>query len=175
MRPHANAAAVANRQAPVPQSGPTSSLAWHAQRVDEVLRTFATTTSGLSRGEAALRLDSYGRNELQAFEGTSAWDTFAAQFKNVLILILLAATLLSAVLGHVLEASVIAVIVLLAVLLGFIQEYRASTAVAGLRRCLAIMVRVVLESAERTVPSAEIVARNVVSSNTNETVSGLSA
>src|SRR5262245_40892139 len=124
MRRRADAAA-AHRQEQVAQSRSTLSLAWHAQPVDVVIRTFATTTSGLSRDEAALRLDSYGPNELQAFERTSAWHTLAAQFKNLLIVILLAATLLSGLLGHLLEASVITVIVLFAVSLGFIQEYRA--------------------------------------------------
>ena len=83
MRPHANAAAVANRQAPVPQSGPTSSLAWHAQRVDEVLRTFATTTSGLSRGEAALRLDSY---EAGLVERVDPFEELGIVSKDVVLL-----------------------------------------------------------------------------------------
>ena len=64
--------AVANREAQVTQSAPTLNLAWHALPVAVVIRTFATTTSGLSPDEAALRLDSYGRNELQAFGRTSA-------------------------------------------------------------------------------------------------------
>jgi len=141
---------------------PTSSVAWHAQRVDVVLRTFATTTSGLSRGEAALRLNSYGRNELQAFERTSAWHTLAAQFKNVLIVILLAATLLSGVLGHVLEAGVIAVIVLFAVFLGFIQEYRAERALEALRKMAAPLARVIRDGAEHSIPSREVVPGDLV-------------
>ena len=144
------------------ETRPTSSLAWHAQRVDVVLRTFATTTSGLSRGEAALRLNSYGRNELQAFERTSAWHTLAAQFKNVLIVILLAATLLSGVLGHVLEAGVIAVIVLFAVFLGFIQEYRAERALEALRQMAAPLARVIRDGAEHSIPSREVVPGDLV-------------
>ena len=142
--------------------GPTSSLAWHRQPVDEVIRTFATTTAGLSRDEAALRLDSYGPNELQALERTSAWHTLAAQFKNVLIVILLAATLLSGLLGHVLEASVIAVIVLFAVLLGFIQEYRAERALEALRKMAAPLAHVIRDGAERSIPSREVVPGDLV-------------
>ena len=55
---------------------------------------------GLTADEAALRLDCHGPNELQTLQRTSAWHTLAAQFKNVLIVILLAATLLSGLLGH---------------------------------------------------------------------------
>ena len=144
------------------EAGPTVSLTWHAQPVDVVLRTFATSMSGLSRGEAALRLDSYGRNELQAFEPTSAWHTLAAQFKNVLVVILLAATLLSGLLGHVLEASAIAVIVLFAVLLGFIQEYRAERALEALRKMAAPLAHVIRDGAERSIPSPEVVPGDLV-------------
>jgi Ca2+-transporting ATPase len=150
------------RRAEDAQSGPTLNLAWHAQPVDVVIRTFATTTAGLSREEAALRLDSYGPNELQAFAGTSAWHTLAAQFKNVLIVILLAATLLSGLLGHVLEASVIAVIVLFAVLLGFIQEYRAERALEALRKMAAPLAHVIRDGAERSIPSREVVPGDLV-------------
>jgi Ca2+-transporting ATPase len=150
------------RRAEDAHSGPTLNLAWHAQPVDVVIRTFATTTAGLSREEAALRLDSYGPNELQAFAGTSAWHTLAAQFKNVLIVILLAATLLSGLLGHVLEASVIAVIVLFAVLLGFIQEYRAERALEALRKMAAPLAHVIRDGAERSIPSREVVPGDLV-------------
>lgn len=139
-----------------------SSLAWHAQSIDVVLGMFATTTSGLTADEAALRLDSYGPNELQAFERTSAWHTLAAQFKNVLILILLGATLISGVLGHGLEAVVIAVIVVFAVLLGFVQEYRAERALEALRKMAAPLAHVLRDGVERSIPSREVVPGDVV-------------
>ena len=82
---HAEAAATHERS--------PSDPAWHTQSVNQVLQAFATTTSGLTAGEAARRLSRYGPNELQILERASAWHTLAAQFKNVLILILLTATL----------------------------------------------------------------------------------
>lgn len=163
MARHGSAAAVADRmQQRATESGATSSLAWYAQGVDEVLRTFATTASGLSAEEAALRLDSYGPNELQAFDRASAWHTLAAQFKNVLIVILLAATFLSGLLGHALEASVIAIIVLFAVLLGFIQEYRAERALEALRKMAAPLAHVIRDGVERGIPSREAVPGDLV-------------
>jgi Ca2+-transporting ATPase len=140
-----------------------SSLDWHAQSVDVVLERFATTLSGLTADEAALRLDSYGPNELQAFDRASPWHTLAAQFKNVLIVILLIATLVSGVLGHALEAVVIAVIVAFAVLLGFVQEYRAERAIEALRRMAAPLAHVLRAGVERSVPAREVVPGDVVS------------
>jgi P-type Ca2+ transporter type 2C len=144
------------------QVGRMPSLAWHAQAVDAVLQTFATTESGLSAEEAALRLDSYGFNELQAFERSSAWHTLAMQFKNVLIVILLAATLVSGLLGHALEAGAIAVIVLFAVLLGFIQEYRAERALEALRKMAAPLGHVIRDGVERSIPSRDVVPGDLV-------------
>ena len=139
-----------------------SELAWHTQPVDMVVRRFATTTSGLSAAEAALRLDSYGPNELQALERTSPWHTLGAQFKNVLILILLVATLLSGLLGHALEASVIAVIVLFAVSLGFVQEYRAERALEALRKMAAPLGHVIRAGVERSIAAREVVPGDVM-------------
>ena len=124
--------------------------------------TPAAPAFGLSTDEAALRLDSYGPNELQAVERTSALQTLAAQFKNVLILILLIATLCSGVLGHALEAIAIAVILFLAVLLGFVQEYRAERALEALRKMAAPLAHVIRGGVERSIPSREVVPGDLI-------------
>ena len=92
----------------------------------------------------------------------SAWHTFAAQFKNVLIMILLSATFVSGLLGHTLEAVVITVIVLFAVLLGFIQEYRAERAIEALRSMAAPVARVLRGALETVVQARELVPGDVV-------------
>jgi len=135
---------------------------WHAQSVDVLLRTLGTTTAGLGAPEVAVRLGVYGPNELQAIEGASGWRTLAAQFQNVLIVILLAATVVSGLLGHALEASVIAIIVLFAVLLGFIQEYRAERALEALRTMAAPVAHVVRDGLERSIPSRDLVPGDLV-------------
>ena len=105
--------------------------AWHELPVAAVLERLDTAEGGLSSVEAARRLAEYGPNELAASRRISPWSLLLAQFKNVLILILLVAVGLSALLGHALEAIVITVILLFAVVLGFVQEYRAERAHRG--------------------------------------------
>jgi P-type Ca2+ transporter type 2C len=134
----------------------------HTQPPDVVLRMFATTTSGLDAGEAARRLDTYGPNELQVLERASAWRTLAAQFRNVLILILLVAALVSGLLGHALEAIAIAVIVSFAVLLGFLQEHRAERALEALKKMAAPFAYVIREGVEQRVATREVVPGDVV-------------
>jgi Ca2+-transporting ATPase len=91
-----------------------------------------------------------------------AWRTFAAQFKNALILILLAATVVSGFLGHTLEAVVISVIVFFAVLLGFVQEYRAERALAALRKMAAPNAHALRDGVEVVVPASALVPGDLV-------------
>src|SRR5688572_13740092 len=135
---------------------------WHTLPAPEVISRLATALTGLTGAEAATRLEVHGPNELQAHSRESAWRTFAAQFQNVLILILLAGTAVSAFLGHTLEAVVITVIVLFAVLLGFIQEHRAGRALEALRKMAAPVGRVIRDGEERLVPARDLVPGDLI-------------
>ena len=135
---------------------------WYQQETDDVLRQLSTSfESGLSSAEAARRLAENGPNELQAAERISPWHILFQQFKNVLIIILLVATLLSAFLGHGIEAVAIAVIVLFAVLLGFVQEYRAEKAIDALRQMAAPTATILRDGEEVELPASEIVPGDV--------------
>jgi Ca2+-transporting ATPase len=112
--------------------------------------------------EAARRLADYGPNELEITHRISPWAILRAQFKNVLIIILLAATAVSAVLGHEVEAVAITVIVLFAVVLGFVQEYRAERAIDALRQMAAPMASVMRDGQEIDVPARDIVPGDVL-------------
>lgn len=91
--------------------------------VTEVISSLNSDHRGLSSTEAKRRLAEFGPNELVEKRKASAWVIFVEQFKSLLIIILLVAVALSAALGEVTEAIVISVIVLLAAVLGFVQEY----------------------------------------------------
>ncbi|HEY7452793.1 MAG TPA: cation-translocating P-type ATPase [Candidatus Limnocylindria bacterium] len=136
---------------------------WHQLAVADALRQLGTDPdAGLSSAQAAQRLTEHGPNELQADDTVSPWAIFAAQFKNVLIIILLIAVGLSAVLGHALEAVVIGIIVVFAVLLGFIQEFRAERAIQALRHMAAPTASVLRDGVEVELPARDIVPGDVV-------------
>jgi Ca2+-transporting ATPase len=107
-------------------------------------------------------LNQFGPNELQAAPRASALQMLIEQFKNILILILLVAVGLSALLGHGVEAAVIGVIVLFAVLLGFIQEYRAERAIEMLREMAAPTATVIRGGDERDIPARELVPGDII-------------
>ena len=150
------------RRTGVPAAAATEAREWHAQEIDRVLTRLETTRAGLEAREGSRRLAAYGPNELQAFERGSAWHTLLAQFHNVLISILLVATALSGLLGHAIEAIVIAVIVLFAVLLGFLQEYRAERALEALRKLAAPLAHVFRDGREVTLAARDLVPGDLV-------------
>jgi P-type Ca2+ transporter type 2C len=135
---------------------------WHTLTVEETFAKLQSTLRGLSAAEVPRRLDDFGPNELRAAARISPWTILFEQFKNVLIIILLFATALSAFLGHGVEAIAITVIVLFAVGLGFIQEYRAERAIEALREMAAPVATVIREGRERRVPARELVPGDIV-------------
>jgi P-type Ca2+ transporter type 2C len=121
---------------------------WHARTIEEAFEELNSQPEGLTQAEAGERLQKYGPNEIQAAKRIMWWEILFEQFKNILILILLGATALSLFLGHGVESIVIAVIVLFAVLLGFIQEYRAERAIEALREMAAPTASVLRDGEE---------------------------
>ncbi len=135
---------------------------WHTLPVEEVFSRLKASSTGLSSSDAAQRLAAYGQNELREPERVSPWWLLLEQFKNVLIVILLVATVLSAFLGHAVEAITIAVIVIFAVILGFTQEFRAERAIQALRRMAAPLASVFRDGRESEIPARDLVPGDVI-------------
>ncbi len=143
---------------------------WHTLNTEESFHQLKSQPAGLSNAEATSRLQQYGPNELQSARRISPWEILLEQFKNVLILILLAATAISLFLGHGVESIVIAVIVLFAVLLGFVQEYRAERAIEALRKMAAPTATVLRNGVEVKVLSRDLVPGDVILLRTGDRV-----
>jgi Ca2+-transporting ATPase len=129
---------------------------WHTLSSEQAFQQLESQPGGLSQTQAAARLLQYGPNELQAAHRISPWEILLEQFKNVLILILLGATVISLFLGHGVESLVIAVIVLFAVGLGFVQEYRAERAIEALKQMAAPTATVLRDGIEAEIPAREL-------------------
>ena len=133
-------------------------MLWHATEADSVAQAMhADPVRGLTQVEAARRLVQHGPNELAHEERASALALFFSQFRNTLVVILLAATVLSAFLGEVADAAIILAIVIFCAVLGFVQEWRAGQALDALKRMLASTITVLRDGVE-----ARIAARDVV-------------
>ena len=143
---------------------------WHTLTIDESFETLKSHPGGLTSAEATSRLEQYGPNELQAAHRVSPWEILLEQFKNVLILILLGATAISLFLGHGVESVVIAIIVLFAVGLGFVQEYRAERAIEALRQMAAPTATVLRDGLEIKIPARELVPGDVILLHTGDRV-----
>src|SRR4030042_976603 len=136
---------------------------WHSIEAAQVLKELDTDIHrGLAEDEAKRRLETYGTNELKKEEGVSPLTLFFNQFKNILILILLIAIVLSALVGEVVDAAIIGVIVVFCAVLGFIQEYRAERALAATKKLLTPTITVLRGDKEEEIPSKELVPGDIL-------------
>ncbi|MBE3577332.1 MAG: cation-translocating P-type ATPase [Limnochordales bacterium] len=117
---------------------------------------------GLSRQEVARRQREYGPNLLPEKKGPPLWALLVEQFEDFMVLVLLAATSISFLLGETADALTILAIVILNAVLGFVQEYKAERSLQALRRLHVPHCRVLREGREEIVPSAEIVPGDVI-------------
>lgn len=143
---------------------------WHSLTVEQALVRLVTSRKGLSAAEARQRLTRHGFNEIEQTHRVSAVALLLSQFANVLILILLVATGVSAYLGQEVEAIVIAVIVLFAVILGFIQEFRAERAMEALQQMAAPTACVIRDASEEDVPARYLVPGDLIRLQTGNRV-----
>lgn len=137
-------------------------MEWHLRDTAAIAGELkADLISGLSSIEAAERLTRFGANELQDREGGSPWRILWEQFASTMSLILIAAALLSTVVGSYRDSLAIMAIVCLFALLGFAQEYRVERAIRALRRLAAPNVRVRRDGAVIEIPSSYLVPRDL--------------
>jgi len=142
----------------------------YRQTAKDVLTALDTDArNGLSEGEARARLDRYGRNELMAEKPVPAWRKFLEQFQDVLVVLLLAATLISVWLwlyerdsALPYEAIAIFAVVLLNAIMGYIQQSRAEEAMAALRQMTAAHASVVREGTRQSIPATEVVPGDII-------------
>ncbi|MDX1762783.1 MAG: cation-translocating P-type ATPase [bacterium] len=136
---------------------------WHVAHERQLLESFGTDRErGLTDAEAEARLLRYGPNELREKEKRSWFMMLAGQFTDFMILILIAAAIISGVIGELSDTIAIVVIVALNGLIGFIQEFRAEKAMAALKKMSAPSARVVRNGLPETLAASRLVPGDVV-------------
>ncbi|SEG12102.1 cation-transporting P-type ATPase [Nitrosomonas ureae] len=135
---------------------------WHSYAAESVLQAFATGQGGLSQSEARLRREKYGTNRLKPPKPESAVIRFLLQFHNVLIYILLGASMVTAFMGHWVDSGVILGVVIINAIIGFIQEGKAEKALNAIRRMLSLNAMVLREGHRMQVPAEQLVPGDMV-------------
>jgi Ca2+-transporting ATPase len=149
---------------------------WHNKKIDEVMHDLDVTHGGLTSQEAQERLKKHGYNELIAKKRKSALSMFLGEFKDIFILLLIVATIFSAIIGYydvitgaeegfmeaMADAIIIGAIVILVAITGFVQEYRAEKAIEAMKKLTAPKARVMRDGQEIIMPAKEIVPGDIL-------------
>lgn len=160
------------------------STAWHAMDKEATLQTVKSSPNGLSGEEAKCRLAEYGYNELKVKKRRTSLQMFLEEFKDIFILLLIAATVFSVIIGYYelmrnpevgfLEAYanpiIIGIIVILVAVAGFVQEYRAEKAIEALKKLAAPKARVLRDGKETMVFAREVVPGDLLVFEAGDTI-----
>jgi P-type Ca2+ transporter type 2C len=137
-------------------------MQWYAKSAEEILKETGSSQQGLSDAAVQQKLAEHGPNELQEAAQKSALSIFLSQFVDVMILVLIAAAIISGLIGDLKDTLVIAVIIVLNAVVGFVQEYRAEKAMQSLKKIAAPTATVLRNNATQNIPAAELVPGDVV-------------
>ena len=137
-------------------------MRWHQKGLKEAVEDLGTSLQGLSSEEAKKRLEEYGPNELKEGEKKTPLGMFLDQFKDFMILVLIAAAAIAGAMGEVADTIAIVVIVVINAVIGFVQEYRAEKAMEALKLMAAPTATVMRDGIPAFVPSSEVIPGDLV-------------
>jgi len=154
--------------------------AWHSMSEDEVLEALKTSRNGLSAEEAGKRLLEYGPNKLISKGGVSPIKIFLNQFKDIFVLMLMAAIIISIIMAFAkpeppttedyADALTIGAIVILNAIVGFVQEYRSEKAIEAMRKLTAPKATVIRDGHSIVIPAEEVVPGDILVLETGDRV-----
>ncbi len=147
-----------------------NNMKFHSFSIADAFSRLDSTKEGLSEEKAADIIESLGFNEITETKKDPAWKKLLGQFANLLILILIIASIISALMGDIIEALSIVVIVLLAGILGFVQEYQAQKAIESLKKMAAHKALVLRNGIEHMIEARLLVPGDVVVLKTGDTI-----
>ena len=136
--------------------------AWHAATIDEATAALDSSPNGLTEAHAGERRLVFGPNSLPAPKRRGPLPRFLAQFNDALIYLLLAAAIITALLGHGIDSGVILAVVLVNAVIGFIQEGKAEKALDAIRNMLAPKASVIRDGIRKAIAGDEVVPGDIV-------------
>jgi len=158
---------------------------WHAMSEEELLEMLGASQEGLSQNEAEKRLKEYGYNELAEKRRRTALQIFLAQFKNIFVIMLLIAIIISVVIGYYeiraaieprvwietyVDAVAIGAIVILNAVVGFVQEHRSEKAMEAMGKLTAPRTRVLRSGKDVVIPAKEVALGDILLLETGDRI-----
>ncbi|HDR16798.1 MAG TPA: HAD family hydrolase [Desulfobacteraceae bacterium] len=137
-------------------------MEWYRLEIKNILDKLQTAENGLSTTEAGERLEKEGPNKLPEGKGVSRIEILIHQFKSPLIYILLVAAVVTAILGEYIDTGVIAAVLILNALIGYLQEYKAEKSMRALQGMVVARTKVLRDGEETEIPSEELVPGDIV-------------
>jgi Mg2+-importing ATPase len=140
----------------------TQAVAYWSLTPEQLFSNLHASKNGLQTADAEQRLKQYGPNTIGAQQQATALRLLLRQFKSPLVIILIIAAIISGIVGEWVDAIIVLAIVLGSTILGFVQEYTASNAVAKLRSQVTIKSNLLRGGLPQTLPSEQVVPGDIV-------------
>jgi Ca2+-transporting ATPase len=135
---------------------------WHLLPLSETTKLLQTTPSGLDSVTASERLTEHGKNQIEDSKKKTILQMILSQLSDFMILILIAAAIISGIIGDVTDTIIILAIIIMNAAVGFIQEYRAEKAMEALKNMAANHARILREGKMMDIPASDLVPGDVV-------------
>lgn len=129
---------------------------------EQILQELKTQKTGISQKEADERLAKYGKNEIQEGEKKSVLKIFLEQYTDFLVIILIAAALISAFLGDIESSAVIFVVITMNAILGTVQQIKADKSLESLKALSSPVAKVIRDGEKISIDSKDVVIGDIV-------------
>lgn len=135
---------------------------WHSIDIKKIFETTGSSENGLSNESILKKQAEFGKNKLDDVKKKPAWLMFLNQFRDFMIIVLIAAAVVSGIIGDLTDTIIILVIVILNAILGFVQEYRAEKSLEALKKMAALNANVIRDGKIQSVDAEELVPGDII-------------
>ncbi|ANF96741.1 cation-translocating P-type ATPase [Paenibacillus bovis] len=137
-------------------------MEFYRTSVEEALDKADTTEKGLTSQQAQQRLERDGYNELKGKERTPTWKLIVENLRDPMVVVLLIASIVQIILGHVVEAGIIIFVLILNAIISVVQTRKAESSIEALRQMSAPEAKVLRDGARKSLPARELVVGDII-------------